>query len=201
MFWTLCHELHILVINSLSLRCISWWSRQVDSHHIGSLLVGPKSSADPIWFVVCEFKGSGRLFFFLWHTFCNRKHCSLSKDAWFVNAFSMGTNELIIIIMSQGSVTLWYVFYCWFDVLCHFTVYSANITGWMYSIHKYDEPKFLKQNSVWLLVMLLQLFYSFDAWVFRVKSPPAFQNSGILSAATNEHLMMVAIPQKGTTLM
>ena len=44
--------------------------------------------------------------------------------------------------------------------------------------------------------MLLQLFYSFDAWVFFGKSPLDFQNSGILSAATNEHLMMVTIPQK-----
>ena len=77
-----------------------------------------------------------------------------------------------------------------------YRVYSANITGWIYSIHKYDEPKFLKQNSVWLLVMLLQLFYSFDFRVFRVKSPPDFQNSEILSAATNEHLVMVAVPCK-----
>ena len=127
MFWTLYHELRILVINLLSLRCISWWSRHIDSHHVGSLLVGPKSSADPIWFVICEFKGSGRLIIFLWHTFCNQKHCSWWKDAWIVNAFSMGTNELIMIIMSQGSVTLWYVFFCWFDVLCHFALYIQFI--------------------------------------------------------------------------
>ena len=80
------------------------------------------------------------------------------------------------------------VIWCVVSFCSVYTVYSANITGWIYSFHKYDEPKFLIQNSVWLLVMLLQLFYSFDAWVFRVKSPPDFQNSGILSAAANDVL-------------